>query len=153
MRSMHTARLWQIRGRDSHACLLCMKKTAILALTTTNAMRIARVAKNAHACRNIRKTQLVPGSHPGVPSCMRISSPQPRPSTCTHVDLTRTVTLVCGMHSQTAPPACMPARSTFSLDDAPANAPSQRSAQLSRCEIKGLGNVTQKEDCGASQSG
>ena len=62
--------------------------------------------------------QRVPGSNPSVPSCMRISSPQPRHSTCTHIVLTHTVPPVCSMRSQTSPPACMPACSTFLIDNA-----------------------------------
>ena len=76
--------------------------------------------------------QQVPGSNPGVPSCVRISSPQPRPRTCTHIVLTHTVPAVCGMRSQTSLPACMPARSTFSPDNAPADCPRLDYAVASR---------------------
>ena len=58
--------------------------------------------------------------------------PTASPSTCTHIVLTHPVPPVCGMRSHTSPPACMPARSTFSPDNAPADCPRLDYAVASR---------------------
>ena len=58
--------------------------------------------------------------------------PTASPSTCTHIVLTHPVPPVCGMRSHTSPPACTPARSMFSPDNAHADSPRLDYAVASR---------------------